>query len=199
MLDKEHQIGSSPWPEKSSSLVREAWHMKSQCNPVRWLNDGLVHGSLNSAWEEKREGEQGRPPKRKEVWMEEICREASRIISCLMTHCGSLLLHGSQDCICLIQSFWSPCRPFPKWLSGPFSFPVPLCWVPHHRSLFPSQALHIHIFLFLLGLYSLLGMPITPLSVHWAPTHPSRSSTNATFSVTISLPLDNHSTCGTVL
>lgn len=148
MLDKEHQIRSSPWPEKSSSLVREAWHMKSQCNPVRWLNDGVAHGSLNSAWEEKGEDEQGRPPKHKEVWMEEICREASRIISCLMTHCGSLLLHGSQDCICLIQKFLVSLQALPKMAFWPLLLPSPPVLSPTPLLTVPQPGLaHPYIFI----------------------------------------------------
>lgn len=88
-----------------------------------------------------------------------------------MTSCGSSLLHGSQDYICLIQKFLVSLKALPQMAFGPHLLPNLLCWVPYHYSLFPSQALHIHTFSFLLGLYSLSGMPITfPLATEFLPT-----------------------------
>lgn len=76
--------------------------------------------------------------------MEEICREGSRLISCLMTRHGSSLLHGSQDCICLIQMFLVSLKALPKMAFWPLLFPsppllstMPLLTVPQSGLVYP--------------------------------------------------------------
>lgn len=150
----------------------------------------LAHGLLNPAWEEKVEAEQEGPPTQMELGVMKILREASRIISYLMTHHGSSLLHGGQDSICLIQIFLSPEGPSKMafWLllfpRSPVPSSIPLITVP--------QPDLVHPYIFILCWACILCQEcLSPPSVHWAATHPSKFSTNATFYVTICLPLDN--------
>lgn len=110
-----------------------------------------------------------------------------------------LTFAGSQDSIRFMQMFSVILKAPHKMSFSPFSLLVP--WVESHSTTHSSPTRpcgFIHTFLSLPGLCSLLGMLITPLGPVGA-MNPTRSSTNGTFSVKMSLPLGNHSTCDIIL